>query len=597
LEKKKMSTHKRIPHHEKPLSEAMTNAVRQLNLLRIDNDDSVEELCKVCEVNPRTIPILEARGKDTPSELLLGKDIAVLSWRWDLMKHAETTLEESKIMRSPKIMRFLEKARLRNFKLVWVDWMCIPQHPEGDVKATIMQHIKASRVLYERCTVLLVDLEEIYPGISLPSVDYMTRLWTTAEMSAMLANPHTTFSTFCEVSKINHMTMQIALGPSWANATQSLENYIAEFEQFSQARSAERADLPPQMQYYQYQNGLMIYLYNIGYVQISKKYGTNVPTFLCSSVMKMDSLKDQTHMSTPPPISQDIQGKLIQEYIDKYQADGNKHPDILALMREIGKHTEMPPNFSHQKHYKAFLLLMYDVFDHQMKTKKWNSKCFEELLVSLGEHPTKPKSDILKFFMPGDDKVVRDMIFNEMGQVVTPLTIRGMELPRSPIGHELHVQLPVKGCKSIFDVLNKCEEIHTYIDGSESAANLVLISLSCVPGFRGKKYLSFDVTGFESRVTVSNSSGDVSVVVWSGGASNARGRETIDGYLKDVEIMLNTGIYQNGKNISVSMPAKATIKTLTELLHSLENTGSGLKTEAELVALIKKTGIQLREKS
>ena len=52
-----------------------------------------------------------------------------------------------------------------------------------------MRHVRASRILYETCSVIIVDLEPIIDGVSIPTREYVSRLWTTAEMSAVLLNP------------------------------------------------------------------------------------------------------------------------------------------------------------------------------------------------------------------------------------------------------------------------------------------------------------------------------------------------------------------------------------------------------------------------
>jgi hypothetical protein len=44
---KKMSSKQAILHHEKPLSAAMSQAVRHLNLLRVDNEELLEDMVRV----------------------------------------------------------------------------------------------------------------------------------------------------------------------------------------------------------------------------------------------------------------------------------------------------------------------------------------------------------------------------------------------------------------------------------------------------------------------------------------------------------------------------------------------------------------------
>ena len=236
----------------------------------------------------------------------------------------------------------------------------------------------------------------------------MRRLWTSAEMSAMLSNPNAGYSTFVRADRVNHNVVCLALGgasgTSWASAQQKLANYGADLSMLK-AFDDNYAHIKKQ-------NALLIYVYNTGGELIFQKYGRNLQTFLVDGVMeKSTALVDKSHLSSEPPISAEEQERLILEYKDKYGLDGRSHPSVSALLSEIGDSKAMPPSFSHAKHYVALLLLASEVFWHEMRVRQWNSRVFEEILRSLGEHPSDPKSDpkdefSLKFFMPGGTLVL-----------------------------------------------------------------------------------------------------------------------------------------------------------------------------------------------
>lgn len=166
---------------------------RALNALLLSHPGSAEELSVVHESNPACVKLASAEGPHA-----IGPEIAVLSWRWDLVKLPSTTLEEAKRMRSDKIVRFIELARARGFRWAWVDWCVIPQFT-GE-KAELMMHVVGSRALYQKASVFVLDVEEVWPGLSVPTLDFQTRLWIAAEKSAVLSNPHVSIATYVQVS-------------------------------------------------------------------------------------------------------------------------------------------------------------------------------------------------------------------------------------------------------------------------------------------------------------------------------------------------------------------------------------------------------------
>jgi hypothetical protein len=605
------------PRPPPPLTPELSKSIRFLNLLQIDNTDSPSDLVRVCEIQPRKINIVEIRGghHDTPSEQLLGPDIAVLSWRWDLTKTAQTTLQESAEMRSPKLQQFIIKARQRGFKLVWIDWCCIPQHPDGDVASIIIQHIKASRVLYERCTIMLVDFVQVIPGLRIPSIDYMTRLWTTAEMSAALANPNANFNTFVELDQINHITMNVALGASWGigSSNNTLKDYVLEVKQLTSTQGQF-------WQKYHYvlrvQNASMRHLYTSGYEILGKKYSTHIADFLRTPQMKPDLIKEKSFLMEEAPISEQEQEKLIQEYWTIYNCDGTTHPQVSALLKEIGTKNEMPSDFSHKKHFVALLLLFSEVFREVVKTHKWNKKCFEEILKSLGEHPTEPKTNpndswALRFFMPGDDQVVKKMIFEELGPNVVPITVSGVpSFPRIPIGHELRHEIQITdGVKSFMEFVTRMNIM------KESPPSTIMLTMNEMERPLNSNplkpeqniYCTLAAVGSDAHITLSFIEGPFiqyqkpSVTVWLGGPLNGPWDRTVNGYaLGPTECIfifstfrsrtqqrLNVGMLIGMTDDCVSKIAMGIEKILEKMIANREN--SELLSKQDIIKMLEGT--------
>jgi hypothetical protein len=131
-------------------------------LLKLEGD--IEELILVHEINQHVVKLGSPGAPDKLDERIVG-----LSWRWDIIK--PNNLEDAKKIRSEKIRTFIKKARALGFQYAWVDWMCVPQYPDGD----IMAHVIGSRSIYEKCSILIVDKQEVVPGLAVPTLDYMSR--------------------------------------------------------------------------------------------------------------------------------------------------------------------------------------------------------------------------------------------------------------------------------------------------------------------------------------------------------------------------------------------------------------------------------------
>jgi restriction endonuclease S subunit len=91
----------------------------------------------------------------------------------------------------------------------------------------------------------------------------------------------------------------------------------------------------------------MVYIFNVGYTLIDKKY-PGLPLFLSSSFYV--ELEDQSHRTTEYPIPLEEQHAILTEF-----EKTNQSAAIDALLKEMKEHgSTMKPNFSHAKHYEAF---------------------------------------------------------------------------------------------------------------------------------------------------------------------------------------------------------------------------------------------------
>eukprot|EP00039_Didymoeca_costata_P011151 m.154207 g.154207 ORF g.154207 m.154207 type:complete len:684 (+) comp15078_c0_seq4:176-2227(+) len=523
---------------EAPLKLETETAIKTLNVLRLDGSASIDELAIVNELNKNTIKVDSDQG---PGEL--DQRIAVLSYRWDIQK--PKTLKEMAELRSKKAMQFLQEAKGLGFIYAWVDYTCVPQFAdEGSTsdedaaikKKMILKHIMCSRNLYENCSVFVVDLMEVYPGIRVPTMDFQTRLWINAEKSAVLSNPHVFREDYIKVDRVNHVTMGMALLGSWSSADNSLKSY----HEYVTRLLSEHRDM--YISYLTKADAINIIVFNIGYQVLQKSYPGLVEFFTSRyTTGKHFNMNDNRHENLPPPISAEEQERLIQDYYEvepnkdpnvrpgrlKRIPQGLKNPHIKALMDEINANNgKMTKKFSYYNHYQAILLLASEVFYEDMATKKFDSKCYEHIMIALGEHPTttadKDAPHRLKTSFESDFLVIKKMLFQGMGTSSFPCTYKNIEYPEIPIGHEFHVQLPLP--RPIDEMLNEELVLHKIdaINSPATSANQIMLSVSIS---NGSEYPAIDIMGEEVRVTLQGEC----LVIWANASIYKAERTTVDG--------------------------------------------------------------------
>jgi hypothetical protein len=392
-----------------------TKYISELNLIRLDDDDSIpiDDLITICEENRYLVTFSQLLEKDPAFSL--GKDVAVLSWRWDIEKTPTTTLDDLRNVRSEKVRAFVNQARQLKFKFAWCDYTCIPQFPTNH--NLLMEYVKSSNILFETCKVFVMDVEEIEhcPGIKIPTPEYMSRLWTTAEMSAMLTNSNVDYSTFIQISQFNQRSMRAAL-------TFDVFNY--------QSYMAGRKQLPHIVRDYHGVRSIVIFLRN---------FGTSnglVDDFL-RSLCETDAYDNQALLTNQE------QDRVIREYVDS----GRQSKEKAAFLHLVSKPSRKTiSSFEPKTHYKALLILMFDLFESEALPRKWNRALYLQLLATLNQLPSTGGVNaarnehhhnipILKFSYPGDDKIVSEMIASRGGINQAGVSLVGIDLPKIPNGH------------------------------------------------------------------------------------------------------------------------------------------------------------------
>lgn len=436
------------------MEEKELDCIYKMNLLELNKVADVKDLTKVYEKNNYVKNILTIRGKNqkkikNPIDELLGDDIIALTYRWEITKE---TLAKSAKLSSPKLEKAVKKMIKKGYKYAWVDWMCVPQHASAGNKE-VMSHVLASRLLYANCSICFIDTVEVYPGLEVPTIDYMTRLWTTAEMSSVMLNDHANFGTFVQVTKHNLVTMALVEKRIRLSINDSLGAYVRLVEEL---KNTSEEDLKKQRAFSAIENQI----HSLKGDYIKEKYGEEVSNFFFINTLLLsndEKLKDQRHKTAP--LSSTEQEEVITMYLEEYKRNGKEHPEVLALLEAIkkcdlvknkdnysGTYREMSNTFSIFDHSRALLILLYENFLFKMKTSKWNTKCFEHLLISLGEHPTifepleKDKAN-LKFSVPKDDITVKEMLLRYNGIAELPVVIENFQVPYIPkkLGFECNV--------------------------------------------------------------------------------------------------------------------------------------------------------------
>jgi len=163
------------------------------------------------------------------------------------------------------------------------------------------------------------------------------------------------------------------------------------------------------------------------------------------------------------------------------------------------------------------------------------------------------------------------MIMNELGRVPTPVSVDGVEFPRSPRGHEVHISVPVPSMSTL--ELVRDGKVHIATDDDERRPYLVM--LSCNVTITGTKFLSLDVTGRESRVVVSDvGDGSANAILWVGPGSGAKpdGTECLGYTLADDEHFLNASLCVGMKVVKLHRPATGvTLDTIAKALQALSD--------------------------
>eukprot|EP00300_Choanocystis_sp_HF-7_P041988 c8761_g1_i1.p1 GENE.c8761_g1_i1~~c8761_g1_i1.p1 ORF type:complete len:613 (+),score=151.86 c8761_g1_i1:35-1840(+) len=555
-----------------------------LNVLVLSHPGSAEDLAKVNELNPACVKISSPEG---PGDL--DGRIAILSWRWDVCKLPTYTLDDLRDVISPKVVRFIHKARALGFKWAWCDYATVPQFAKD--KDELMRHIQSSRTLYQRCSVIVIDVEEVYPGLSIPTMDFQTRLWIAAEKSAVLSNPNVNIADYVQISRVNHNTIALGMLGTWCNANYSIENYYDWFTKLKDPETREE-----KMSWLSNQNSLHILLYNIGYMYMHEHYPTVLRLMLSSFAAQLTDLR---HTSQPPHLSVEEQEALINGYWTTEEGPlphkpirhpmRAEHPAVKALVKYADDHEKMPKNFSFYDHYPAILLLSSEVYHDHFSKHKFDPKIFEFLLVALGEHPTvsPPPAGApfaLTAFMRSDFVVVRDMMLDDKGRIKFPVIVDGVKFPEIPKQHEFHTAIDTESSfeELLLQAWNLCP-----IDAErypETSANMILLSITAM---NGGFYPSVDVTGAQGRVVLSMAGGqkNCQVIIWANpeNPSNrfVQEKDKEPFHLGPEQVFLNFSFFAMGKKSTnqhrVSMFKVAdgantdTIRNLTTALSELIN--------------------------
>ena len=339
-----------------------------LFVLKLDTAATAEELAVVHEAQP-VHHYTSIAAADGPG--CLDGRVAALSWRWDIAKPA--TLEEAcKLKPSPKIVEAIKRARALGLKWAWIDWAVVPQYSELSL---ILNHVRSSRFIYEKCTVILVDTVEVAPGLGLhiPTKDYMSRLWTTAEMASMLVNPTVSYGTFVQIRKWNWKTIILA-----ATATFSAAMIRNDFVQGYHAFFADNVECAqPCSTFHFAQDVLHQIVYNTGATPMREKYGPQLCEWLVSNPNKFQ-------LNLPSPLSLAEEEKLIEEFACDCDWDARKSPHCSGIFAAVAKTKRMPNAFNQEEHYKGFLLLAADAVHLLLREWQFNGGAYKSVLQRLG---------------------------------------------------------------------------------------------------------------------------------------------------------------------------------------------------------------------
>lgn len=486
---------------------------------------------------------------------MLDGSIAVLSWRWDIRK--EGSLDDMKPKVSQKVVAFIEQARALGFKWAWCDYATVPQFSSDN--KLLMVHIHSSRVLYKRCSVLVLDVEPLVPGLAVPTMDFQTRLWIAAEKSAVLSNPHVDIGTYVQLSRMSLTPMLLALRGPWADVHTTLQRYH-EFVQSVTARGAdERARaLAP----FSTQAALHEALWAMpGYQLLEARY-PGLPAFL--NPHSGEPPADTRHEREPPPLSPEEQEALVSSYYVETAASdgpgpgsagraaladeaaqpsadaaasspleaarrrtplGRAHPAVRALLEELDGATagaaaasvpSRPASFSYHEHFGALLLLLSEVLHALTRQRKFDPLVFDYLTLCLGQHPVLPAPEpdapyALKAFVRSDFAVVKELILADAGEVALPGAIERLALPAVPTAHEVKTQLMADG--SVEQLVRERLVINPVRRDVDPAGSPVRVHLMLMHTM-GMHFATVQLVGRDAQLTVSPGGDGCMVEVW-----------------------------------------------------------------------------------
>lgn len=450
-------------------------------MLRLDTPATAEELAVVHEMQPpeHLVSIAEGPGQ-------LDERVGALSWRWDIAK-PPTLAEAAKLPLSPKVVAAIKRARAMGLKWLWLDWCVVPQYSELSL---ILNHVRSSRFVYEKCTVLLVDVVEVAPdmGLFIPTKDYMSRLWTTAEMASMLANPAVSYGTFVQMRRWHWKSIILAVDAMFS-AGMIRENFVQSyFEFFRSYVDVEN----PCADFHFAQKCLHAIVYNSGAAYMREKYGPQLCDWLCSNTSRLQVLDAS-------PLSQAEEEQLIEEFGRECDWDARKSPHCKPIFEAVAQSKRMPNAYKHTAHYKGYLLLAADAVRDLLRTWQFNGGAFKSVLQRLGVHipgsapiaSNDPAEGALQCFLASDVEKVREMMMAARGRVNFPVMLPGITFVPTPTKlwmteqHKPDASLATpKGspCPRLSHLLQQCSiPGRTSRDDSVASLRMVSVSLNFTP--------------------------------------------------------------------------------------------------------------------
>ncbi|KAJ1623431.1 hypothetical protein T492DRAFT_1054931 [Pavlovales sp. CCMP2436] len=568
-----------------------------VNVLLLSHPGSAEELAAIHELNPACVKISSADGPRT-----MNCSIAILSWRWDVLKGS--SLDEMRGVVSPKVVHFIKLARKLGFKWAWCDYATVPQFAED--RNELMRHIQSSRTLYQKCTIVVVDVVEVWPGISVPTMDFQTRLWIAAEKSAVLSNPNVSLGTYVQVSRLTQMTICLLIEAPWSPAT-GLPMVLYSMWMDALLTKDEEA-IASNCGHLRKQGALFTLVSSRGYSILQRSYPGLCAWLGVYFTLKYsqgaDKILDESHEESEPPLTEEEQAALIDSYwtvvpdlspgaapsaVIRTPMRG-EHPAVRALLSLQAGSDKMRPDFSVTANYKGFLLLASEVAYAYMAEQKFDPAVYENLMINLGQHPTTPAPPedapyALKAFMRSDFEVVKNMILADSGITEFPCTFGDLEMPKIPFGHKVSVSLmpEIPFAKLVLEGLQL--NAINYASKPEGIAWKVMVSVNEAAG---ACYMSLTIEGASVTITASEAGMPNAVVSFSANDGLEKTREMGEYTLGNEEafIILSANMsdmadYSKSKNAMLFVPASnvttETVRSLVRLAIAFSKSGALVK--------------------